>query len=620
EVKWRVKNLLKKGDRAGLMIAAGIPQVLLREAHVMTEEKGKELLQQLESIEIGYESLDIPITLQELASWVQEKQQREGKNTVWDAHFYTDLQRKDWLTDDGSVNPAILEAIERLGRQHTRLIIHPLGKSSPRNATVVSLRSADRLLSIDLPTSFQVSVANFGKTSLPGLEVELWVNGQVQGSRRISVDGGDSIDVSFPYVFRDIGPARIQALLRSDDLPEDNARHVIVQVRESVEVLLVDGGYDSLDGASEADWLRAALGSEGAEFTGVRYSPYRIRIVTAERLQNTSLDDIEILVLANVGRFSQIETDQIEEFLQRGGGVLAFIGHRVDPGSYNLYAYRDGQGWFPYSLMSRPFYDPDRDQYYEWQVEQPEHPALEFLARTPDAGLAEVKVFGYWRPSSPVSPSSVLMALKDGRQTPALVESTFQYGSVLVLNSGADRTWSNFPISPAYVCFLYEVLPHLVARRDVRRNLQINEPFTRVLLAEEFARRVLLLPPDGGAVPLALEERPDHRSFLLKVPGQSRPGAYEVRFGGKSTDEESRSEWFAVNVDPREGQLERISGEELREFYPEIILKEQTEKDGGDSSHRGGEVWRNIFWVVLVLLGMESLLALHFGRGQRVRR
>ena len=187
------------------------------------------------------------------------------------------------------------------------------------------------------------------------------------------------------------------------------------------------------------------------------------------------------------------------------------------------------------------------------------------------------------------------------------------------MNSGADRTWSNFPVSPAYVCFLYESLPHLIARRDVRRNLNVGEPFTRVLPAEEFAPRVLLFPPEGGAVPLALEERPDHRSFLLKVPGQYLPGAYEIRYGGKAVEEESRSEWFAVNVDPQEGQLQRIPTDELTEFYPQIILEEHTEKDGGESANRGGEVWRNIFWAVLVLLGMESLLALYFGRGRMLR-
>ena len=80
--------------------------------------------------------------------------------------------------------------------------------------------------------------------------------------------------------------------------------------------------------------------------------------------------------------------------------------------------------------------------------------------------------------------------------------------------------------------FLHEALPYLATRDETSRNLAIGEPFRRVIPAEQFAPRVLLVRPTGDGVPVVLEEREDRKSFDLRIDGQSRPGAYEMKFGG----------------------------------------------------------------------------------------
>ena len=216
----------------------------------------------------------------------------------------------------------------------------------------------------------------------------------------------------------------------------------------------------------------------------------------------------------------------------------------------------------------------------------------------------------------------VLLRVDDFADTPFLVERPFGNGSVLVFNSTADRRWNNMPVTPAYVCFMQEVLPYLAARSDTARNLHINEPFTEVIPNRDYAKRIYLFRPDSSSQPVALKER-DDKSFLLDLPVQPLPGIYEVRFGsrvsGEAADEDSgRTDWFCVNVDPDEGILLRVEPDELREAYgSEALSFRQLETAGADpaADFRGstGEMWRALMWAVLLLLLAESFLARWFG-------
>ncbi|MFQ5654885.1 MAG: BatA domain-containing protein, partial [Planctomycetota bacterium] len=605
---FRAKTL-DKGDRAGLFLAGGFPEAALPQPLVITDRGPQAILEELDQLDIRYERLDVAPTLQLVAQWIEEGES-VGGTAPWEMHLYTDLQRRDWLGEGGSADPSILDAIARLRDQRTRLVVHPLGPPRPRNASVTSLRCRDPLVTLDLMTSFQATVENTCQDALPELELELWVNGEVQASRRIALDAGESAEVSFPYIFRETGPARVKAVLMSDDLTADNELRIVVDVREAVELLIADGGFDPIDGSSESDWLQAALLGERAGISGTRLTPYRMQVIAAERLQEIPLEEVGVLILANVAQLSPGESDAIAQFLKNGGGALVFAGNRVNPASYAQNAYRGGAGWFPYAPGSAVI-DEKRETFYHWEVIDGEHPAVRFLASTPEAGLKDVAVHGFLKPSTPVPEASVLIALGDFDRTPALVEKVVGEGVCLTLNIGADRAWSNFPISPAFVCFLYEALPYLATRTAVARTLAVGEPFQRVVPADEFSSRVLLVRPDGDGVPLSLEERPDRRSFDLRVGPQERPGAYEVRFAGMTPDAPSHSDWFVVNADPIEGDLKRVVPAELLELYPGLTLaRDRREGETGAALGGGdGDLWRPLFWSVLLLLAFPPLEA-----------
>jgi len=608
----RVKGLAK-GDRVGLAFGGGFPELATPQPEVVTDAGATLVLGQLEEAEIVYEPLEVAPLLSVAADWTAGESARD---TPWVVHLWSDLQRRDWLTADGGVDPAVREALARLEQAGSRVVVHPVGPTRPRNATVSSVRCVNPLLAIDLPTTFQVAVENHGEETLAALEVELWIDDEVQGSRRITVEAEGSAIVSFPHVFREVGLARVRAVLRTDDLEVDNERVGVFEVRDAIEVLVADGSFDPDEGTSEADWIEAALGGDPVTETGVRLSPYRLTVVPADRLPAEPLERYRVLVLVDVPELSVAEVERVEGFLAQGGGVLCFAGERFRAGDYSLRSWRGGEGWFPYEPQGAVV-DRERRTFYHWQVLVPTHPALEYLAATPEAGIGDVAVHGFIRPGS-TEGSTVLLSLDDLAATPALVERPFGSGTTLALTTGAGRRWSNFPISPAYVVFLHEALPYLATRDETSRNLAIGEPFRRILPAEQFAPRVLLVRPTGDGVPVALEEREDRKSFDLRIDGQSRPGAYELRFGGLG-EEEGRSEWFAVNPDPREGDLTLLAADVLVESYPALTLAEERREVVSDADATTGDLWMPLFWTVLALLVAESALARFFG-DRRARR
>jgi len=608
----RLKSL-SKGDRVGLIYGGGFPDTITPTPEVVTDTGSLLVLEQLEEAAIAYESLEVAPLLSVAADWVTTGPSRD---TPWLIHLYSDLQKRDWVGGDGSTDPAIREALGRLDEANARVFVHPASTPRARNVSVSSVTCGTPLLAVDLPTTFQMTVENFGREAVAGLEAELWIDGEVQGSRRISVEPGASVSVSFPHVFRSVGSTRVKALVRSDDLEVDNERLAVFDVRESVEILVVDGSYDTKDNSSEADWLKAALAGDRVDETGVRLSPYLLRTITPDQFSGEVLDGIDVLILVDVPEFSEPEVERVEAFLSEGGGVLFFPGDRFRSANFRTRSWRGGEGWFPYE-PDRVIVDRERRTYYHFQIVDVEHPSLSYLAETPEAGIADVAIHGYVRPVT-AEGSKVLLSLDDPQETPALLEKRFGKGTTLALTIGAGRRWSNFPIPPAYLVFLYETLPYLATQDETSRNLAIGEPFQQVISAGDYAPRVLLVRPSGDGVPVVLEERDDRRSFDLSIDGQLVPGTYEIRFGGRG-ENESRSEWFAVNADPREGDLTALLPEDLIELYPDLLLVEKQDEIETIDDYGTGDLWMPIFWVVLGLLIAESALARFFG-GRRARR
>ena len=140
----------------------------------------------------------------------------------------------------------------------------------------------------------------------------------------------------------------MELVLEDDALPLDNRRWLVVPVRESLNVLLVDGHFKSEPYQAETDYLAQALAP--SDDSPGQPSPIKVEVVSESQLSRRELAPYDAVILCNVAQFSQPEVTALEDYLKQGGGVVIFGGDQVVADNYNRLLYRDGQGLLPASI------------------------------------------------------------------------------------------------------------------------------------------------------------------------------------------------------------------------------------------------------------------------------
>ncbi|MEM7263628.1 MAG: BatA domain-containing protein, partial [Planctomycetota bacterium] len=151
--KRRVDKVLEPGDQVGLVVGGGFPEVMFREPQTVSEQGSQLITDTLDRIETVYDQFDVGATLTQVAAWIES----EGKGFQWEIHLYTDVQRADWLTPDGSSEVAIRDGLARIEELGSKLVVHALGPDRVRNASVIAVESLNALNAVDMPTSFQAT-------------------------------------------------------------------------------------------------------------------------------------------------------------------------------------------------------------------------------------------------------------------------------------------------------------------------------------------------------------------------------------------------------------------------------------------------------------------------------
>jgi len=135
----------------------------------------------------------------------------------------------------------------------------------------------------------------------------------------------------------------LTATVKQDDLDADNRFDQVIQVRDQVRVLVVDGARDEREpDRSAAYYLEHALAPVKDELK----PKYHVRItsLTPRQVSGAELAKYDVCILVNVGwsaarresryrrRTSSISSGRS---LRRGGGLIVFGGDNVAPAAYN---------------------------------------------------------------------------------------------------------------------------------------------------------------------------------------------------------------------------------------------------------------------------------------------
>ena len=561
-----IAQSLQRGDSASVILMSDIPDPLF-------PKLTKDLNQIREAIrrsQISYRATLVPPSL-EMAHDILEASNDPNK----EIYLISDFNRNGWTGWNRVPN-----------RSGARVFLLPLDDEVTDNISIEEVRSSNQLIGLGLPLELGVAIGNHSDAPVADTTLTLFIDGQKRRSISPQAGAGESVTLTFTHQFESPGTHTGYLELTADRLPIDNRRYFVLDAYGQIRVLCV--GVQTM-------YLALALNPavQGQPSTGSSFLPATASI---EALEDLTLAEYDILVLADVPGFSARVQQQLQAFMRAGKSVIYFVGDGVDTASYNAFA-----DWLP----------ADVGQPITWQ------PPVALSNYKTDSPIFEVfkgeDFAGQYAPQfyrglelKPAEDAKIVAQLSDS--TPFIIERPIDRGIALIFNvSAAQLDASSLLLNQNFLPLLQQAVLYTKAAQSAhRRNLIVGEPYmanyrwsgattTQITRLEDttHSSETLSLTEDGS----------------LTFSGTDVPGIYQVEGQGRDT---LLQDFFAVNVDATESNLQPIPIQEAAErigAQTEVISESEALEQTLNTYRVGVEIWSELLLLALILMLIEGILS-----------
>lgn len=648
----RLVKMGKDSDAYSVLMLASRPKSIVGCGPKPSDDKDR-IREALLDLRLTHGNGDVPGMLERVLALLKQSPSRFPEKEVY---ILTDLQAGSWQPMQSSQSAAVLKGINE--RAHT-FIVDVGAAIPPPNICLTRLElSADRTVALTgQEVLFRAAAHNYqGDTS----EI---VEARVSFGRAGGKDGerfqfGDEITIgeqskqlaggltnfSFAHKFTEPGDWAVKVRLRrvkedrivEDGLPEDDTRYLVLRVRDSVPVMVVNGkpAQELYDEATE--YLFDALNPFEKEEGFAALKPTKKTLKEFADRGLSELSDYDCVFLCDVPSLTKDQVDRLEAHVLRGGGVVFSLGRFVDATKYNDMLVRDGKGLLPGKLGVRK--SAEKDYHFQFQVRKqvdewegplaafkaneqfrknlfearftdyvevkpsslPGYPApraiLEFL-KTPDKLDPARPGTGYvyepalldWQP--PLPPEEKDEAAEE-RGRPRRQGVPASRGRVALFTSTVNGDWTDWPRKASFIWMMQELVPHVAASRLRGYTLTVGDVLEHYLPdSDSNAREVTLTLPrqigDEKDRSDTLETARRGEALFWSYGDTDESGVYRAVVGANP-----REHLVAVNTpvsdegqERDESDLTRLTIEDLRKGYAEWEF--QDVRDVGDARKDG---------------------------------
>ena len=375
--------------------------------------------------------------------------------------YISDFQSTDWSND--------MDAIDEVKRLASEQIIPPvmswlnvaeIAASETDKSSESGFRNYSLSEPVITPTWFtekQVvtlfcNVHNHSLTTIDSLVVTIQLDDKTIDSQKINIAPSSSTRLTTRFVAPNQGwhllKIKIEAI---DDLEIDNTKQIPFIVQSRSQILLVDGDLRSEPMQSQSDFLRIALSPfTFSQVAGADY--FDTRVVSVDKFRDTNLDDVTAIALCNVPRVDPAIGTKMREFMERGGGVIAFLGNRVDLESWNRLPTLE-QGGVRFFVLS-----PSSNSQSGNTADNPMAIALESLEASLFRELSQASRESI--ASVVINRSSSIALLEDSKSDriasftndePWVIRQGIGKGAMWVMATSCDAADTNMPTRPVFV-------------------------------------------------------------------------------------------------------------------------------------------------------------------------
>ncbi len=516
----------------------------------------------------------------------------------------SDFQASDWQSvADG----APLPALEALLKQEPKpqVTFYRLASDLTENLSIASADLSALVVAQEQPIGLRVRIQNHGKRPWQDVAVHLEADGARLRTSRVSLPPEGEAVIAFTHAFDKVGDHSLAVRLEGDSFPDDNAFYSVVQVRNQLNVLLVDGDPSTEPLAGAADFLELALTPYQSASASLK-DLIRTTKVDARRLRETDYKGMEVIVLADVDRLQGNRLNELDKFVKAGGGLIVFAGPHCDLDWYNRDFFRKGEGMLPtgFKGLQRATSTASPARILQQRLT---HPATVYFNDARGGRLQDAE-FLSWLDFEPSNQAKPILQLDRG--SPLFLEKAYDRGRVIVSATTADAEWSNLPLQPFFVPLMQRLVTYLATQSTISAWDQVGEPLRMVFPKERAGVEYTLRDPTGQTQTLLVKAEGDQA--LLESKAISVPGIYKLTQGNETR-------LLAYNLDPAESNLTPLAADKIQALAERHQAAFVESFDGWQKLDRtrrhGSELWQPFLLGLLALLFFEVLLQQRIAKG-----
>lgn len=538
---------------------------------------------ELESFEPTYERADLTAALAMAGRMLSD--QLGGRRIV----ILTDLQASNWS-----------ETLERIREQSpipkgTRITILPPKHAPPNNLAVHDLSVTPRSPRIGEQVHLTATVINHSDQR-QATTVQMRINNQPSESRSLSVEPRQRLEVSFDTVFDQPNDYRVEFVLPSDGMPADDRCYQMVRPTDRPRIIVItDDDVEAPGGAGY--FLIRALAPHGGVLD--RYEVIRVR---SDQTTWPSFANVAAVFIGEIGLLPEARAGEVHHYMEDGGGVVYFCGD--GPVAANLSALdrlRPG-AVLPWKPTSQRNLTPETD-FITINREGSRAPMLNRFDEVDEQWIKQIRVRRAWSGGAVDERAHTVMHYADN--TPALVWRGAGSGRLALINISPKATHSDLG-KHAWFVVLMQTLADEMRSTDVSTRGGLVGQVVNVIPSTA-------INPKGGppvvrhtnhkAPVEAAFSLGDHASTIT-IRKPATPGFYTTE------QDETILAITAINMDPRESDLRRISADEIQDaIHASGVEVDASHDSSGTVMAIGGRpLWGWAMMIALTLFGIEMAL------------
>ena len=527
---------------------------------------------------------------------------RYGKSDR-DIYLVTDRQALTWRGVDDAWAADFRQRLRAAG-QSTRLFVLPVGGADADNLAVESARVVNPPAIAGQPTDVEVIVRNYGSVQHAAVPVSLEGAALNASERAVSLAAGQSAPAVFSVTFTHPGAQALTARLRSSGYTGDDQLDLAVNVIAPIRVLIVSGDERAGGFRGAGNYLSWALAPrKSAGVPGA--DPCNVTVVAADAWSEADLSKYQVVVLADVERFTAPQAQALDKFVYSGGGLLIAPGTLCRVDDYNARLYRDGAGVMPAQLQ--PPTSADGSDATTILGLSTDHPVFQFLRGRVE--LPSAQIIRYF-PATPRQVRADVLA-RCMNDNPLLIQGRSEGGGrTLLLTTSLDADWSSLPLTNFYLPFVQSAVRYLADGAVPSGNLAPGKAILIRFDDPNPSRVITLDRPDGRRVKLEAIRRDKHAE--VRYADTELPGTYKVTVQEAGQLPETLP--FVVRPPREESDLTQLTPEGWQTMersigFTRLDPSRKPLAETLSANREGRELWGVLLAAVFVLSAAELALS-----------